>query len=267
MKACSAGACRCRVADGMVFCAAAEDVDDVQAWLAAAGAAMPVHPQVQDADLGRRMIAALTAAATAPAQASAMTGQESAAGNPLDRGLQNAQHGQDPAAICSTKSANPMGQCYDAAIVIGTDIPDISSEVLAAAVQVLLPPSSSAQAADVVLGPAADGGYYLLGLRTPALLRADIQDCSIFEGVQWSCSSVLQRTVAASTRLGLSVAPTYTLPTLQDIDTRQDAAVWVDQQQAEAGRMAAQQEASAVTPQAQMRVQMQQLLTDCVKQQ
>lgn len=243
----------------MVFCAAAEDVDDVHAWLAAAGAAMPVHPQVQDADLGRRMIAALTAAATAPAQASAMTRQESAEGNPLDRGLQKAQRGQDPAATCSTEGANPMGQCYDAAIVIGTDIPDISSEVLAAAVQVLLAPSSSAQAADMVLGPAADGGYYLLGLRTRALLRGDVQDCSIFEGVQWSCSTVLQRTVAASTRLGLSVAPTDTLPTLQDIDTRQDAAVWVDQQQAEAGRMP-QQEASAVTPQPQLRVQMQQLL-------
>lgn len=171
----------------MVFCAAAGDVQGVAAWLQEAGAALPVRPQVKDPDLGRRMIAALTAAV---------------------RGTEHQQQ-------------------YGAAIVVGTDIPDLSSEVLSAAVVALLGPRPSASAADVVLGPAADGGYYLIGFRTQALLSPAVQSCSVFEGVEWSCSSVLHRTVAACQRAGLQVAACDTLPVLQDIDTLTDAAAWL----------------------------------------
>lgn len=172
----------------MVFCAAAGDVQGGAAWLQEAGAALPVRPQVQDPDLGRRMIAALTAAV---------------------RGTEQQQ------------------QQYGAAIVVGTDIPDVSSEVLSAAVVALLGSRPGAAAADVVLGPAADGGYYLIGFRTQALLSPAVQSCSVFEGVEWSCSSVLHKTVAACQRAGLQVAACDTLPVLQDIDTLTDAAAWL----------------------------------------
>ncbi len=49
---------------------------------------------------------------------------------------------------------------------------------------------------DVVLGPAADGGYYLIGLRRPAP--------QLFEGIAWSSEHVLQQTVERIAASGLS---------------------------------------------------------------
>lgn len=64
-----------------------------------------------------------------------------------------------------------------------------------------------------VQGPAAAGGYYLLGLRQPAL----------FQHKAWSTASVLADTLADARRLGLRVAQ---LPTPRDVDTAADLAVW-----------------------------------------
>ena len=50
-------------------------------------------------------------------------------------------------------------------------------------------------ATDVVLGPAFDGGYYLIGLRVP---RPDL-----FRGIPWSTPAVLEETLAVVDRLGL----------------------------------------------------------------
>jgi hypothetical protein len=97
-------------------------------------------------------------------------------------------------------------------LVIGTDIPDISSGLLAAAAAAL-------QRHDAVLGPAADGGYYLLGLRR--LPRG------LFEGIAWSTETVCQRQLDNAARLGLDVAPLGTLPVLRDIDTAQDLSAWL----------------------------------------
>lgn len=207
--------CRCPAADGVVFCAASADARGAADWLTAAGAPLPVYPQVQDPDLGRRMIAALTAAVTAGG--TQLQGAVTPATAP----------GQGPAVLA-----------YEAAIVIGTDIPDLSSEVLSAAVEALLGPSPQGEhspalgtatepVADVVLGPSADGGYYLLGFRTEALLLPDVQSGKVFEGVEWSCSTVLQKTVEAVEDVGLRVASTSRLPILRDIDTKEDAAEWL----------------------------------------
>ena len=65
---------------------------------------------------------------------------------------------------------------------------------------------------DLVLGPAHDGGYYLIGLRAPVP--------QLFDGIAWSTDAVLRQTVARVRQLRLSVA---LLPTLQDIDTASDA--------------------------------------------
>lgn len=256
--------------DCVVYCAAAEDVDGVTAWLAAEGAAahVPVRSQVQEADLGRRMIHALTAAAAVEGAGAAQhtaailpaqqptTGPcacEAAAvgeGGPcktmpqqqqVEQCIQQ-QQGTVPPSTPAAKDSIHQQQHhhhnhhrYKAAIVVGTDIPDLSQEVIAAAAAALLGgvPSCTAAAAaaapDMVLGPAADGGYYLLGFRTEALLSDGVQQCKVFEGVEWSCATVLQRTAAASARLGLQVAAAGTLPMLQDIDTLDDAAAWVMQ--------------------------------------
>jgi glycosyltransferase A (GT-A) superfamily protein (DUF2064 family) len=108
---------------------------------------------------------------------------------------------------------------YNAVMVVGTDIPDLSPAVIDAAAAALAHH-------DVVLGPARDGGFYLLGLKTEALLTPEVQSGQVFEAVQWSTDSVLQRTVAGVQRLGLNLAPIDTLPVLQDVDTLQDLQAW-----------------------------------------
>lgn len=249
--------CRCPNADGVVFCAAAEDVQSVAGWLQTAGAPLPVRPQVQDPDLGQRMIAALTAAVAA---------------SPTDTSQVQAQ-GQGQAAIAATAAAGSEGramlqQQYAAAIVIGTDVPDLSSEVLSAAVEALLGTTSQAgeaaagPTADIVLGPSADGGYFLIGFRTEALLLPAVQSCKVFEGVEWSSSTVLTRTVAAAEKLGLQVAHAENLPVLQDIDTLQDAAAWLSgQQQSSCQRPG--QPGDLATKQQQLQQEMLELLLSC----
>ncbi len=56
-----------------------------------------------------------------------------------------------------------MAAGHSAVLVIGSDLPTLPIEHLAEAARVL-----SGGGADVVLGPAEDGGYYLVGLRRPA---------------------------------------------------------------------------------------------------
>jgi glycosyltransferase A (GT-A) superfamily protein (DUF2064 family) len=65
---------------------------------------------------------------------------------------------------------------------------------------------------DLVLGPAHDGGYYLIGLRAPVR--------QLFRGIAWSTHSVLGQTVARARQLGLGAV---LLPRLRDVDTASDA--------------------------------------------
>jgi glycosyltransferase A (GT-A) superfamily protein (DUF2064 family) len=95
-----------------------------------------------------------------------------------------------------------------AVTIIGTDCPGLSSAHLARAFELLT-------SHDVVVGPAADGGYYLLGMNT---LYPDF-----FRNKTWSTASVLSDTLADAARLGLRVVQ---LPTLHDVDTAEDLATW-----------------------------------------
>jgi rSAM/selenodomain-associated transferase 1 len=89
-------------------------------------------------------------------------------------------------------------------VVVGTDAPDVDAEVVEEAFRRL-------GEADLVLGPAADGGYYLLGLRDVAP--------DLFRDVPWSSEKVLATTLERAEALGLKVA---LLPTLLDVDRVQD---------------------------------------------
>lgn len=95
-----------------------------------------------------------------------------------------------------------------AAVIIGTDCPELSTDILREAFAYLT-------THDVVVGPAEDGGYYLLGLKT--LVPA------FFQNKAWSTDAVLATTLADASRLGLSVAH---LPTLSDVDNAEDLAAW-----------------------------------------
>lgn len=93
---------------------------------------------------------------------------------------------------------------YRRVVVIGSDLPGLSAELLRRAIGLL-------DGHRVVVGPAADGGYYLLGMteRVGAL----------FEGVPWSTDQVLARTLEILR--SMEIAPAL-LPRLRDVDTVHD---------------------------------------------
>jgi uncharacterized protein len=106
----------------------------------------------------------------------------------------------------SIKTALQAG--HDRVIIIGTDCPGLTTDILQLAFQQL-------RDRDVVIGPAIDGGYYLIGLQRfiPEL----------FVGISWGTSAVRQQTIEIATKLGLSMGD---LPLLADIDRPEDLAIW-----------------------------------------
>jgi uncharacterized protein len=112
------------------------------------------------------------------------------------------QSSGDLGARMATAIAQTRSRGASRILLIGSDCPGITADILANAFDAL-------NHHDVVIGPAADGGYYLIGMR-------DIQR-QLFEQMHWSHAQVLEQTMA---RLGsLSCAQ---LPTLHDIDTPDD---------------------------------------------
>lgn len=89
-------------------------------------------------------------------------------------------------------------------IIIGTDCKELTPDILSQAFNTL-------NYVDVVIGPAFDGGYYLIGMKT--------MEESLFQGIDWSTSSVLEQTVNKLNRQKLSYV---LLKTLSDIDTEED---------------------------------------------
>jgi rSAM/selenodomain-associated transferase 1 len=91
---------------------------------------------------------------------------------------------------------------------IGSDHPELSRRDLESAFADL-----EAGRADVVIGPALDGGYYLLALRSTLL------DRELFRDIPWSSSVVLERTLERCRELGLRVR---LLEAAADVDTPED---------------------------------------------
>ena len=91
-------------------------------------------------------------------------------------------------------------------IVIGTDCPALTATHLRDAAQAL-------ENADIVLIPAEDGGYVLIGARAVHL--------ELFSDIAWGTSAVLAQTRARIAALGLKAAE---LPALWDVDTETDLA-------------------------------------------
>lgn len=108
------------------------------------------------------------------------------------------------------------------AVAIGSDLPQLDAERIEEAFDAL------ATGADVVLGPARDGGYYLIGLGAAALRAA------LFEGIAWSTAAVLEQTLKRCRTAGLTVE---LLPEEEDIDTAEALARFLDR--LAAGQLAA----------------------------
>jgi hypothetical protein len=86
------------------------------------------------------------------------------------------------------------------AVIIGSDCPDLTGDLILKAFIAL-------ETHEFVIGPARDGGYYLLGMRQPTP--------ALFAGKRWSTDSVLAETLETIRQLG---GRGYLLPVLSDVD-------------------------------------------------
>jgi uncharacterized protein len=94
-------------------------------------------------------------------------------------------------------------------VIIGSDCPDVTATDIEDAWLAL-------EGHDVVLGPALDGGYWLIGLRAP--------QPALFTGIPWSTDRVFGETMCRARETGLRVA---LLRELADVDTAADWERWL----------------------------------------
>jgi rSAM/selenodomain-associated transferase 1 len=104
-----------------------------------------------------------------------------------------------------------VGACSDAfkqghkrVVVIGSDCPDLTTTHIEQAFKALYHK-------DLVLGPATDGGYYLIGMNR--------ENKSLFTQIPWSTEAVMASTLKAGEKLALAIE---TLETLSDVDRPED---------------------------------------------
>jgi uncharacterized protein len=117
-----------------------------------------------------------------------------------------AQTGRGLGAKMRNAFANVFATNVGQAVLIGSDFPDLDIDVIHEAFFGL-------QKRDVVIGPAKDGGYYLIGFRKETF------DGDIFSGVDWGTKHVYQQTLQGIHDAGLN---SHTLTVWQDIDTYED---------------------------------------------
>ena len=100
--------------------------------------------------------------------------------------------------------AHSFGCGMSKVIIIGSDCPEITLRDIDQA-------SEALSSHGLVLGPATDGGYWLIGLAK--------SEPALFEEITWSSRHVLAETLARAAALGMRV---HLLRTLSDIDTAED---------------------------------------------
>ena len=111
-----------------------------------------------------------------------------------------------------TRMAQAFSQAFNQGknrvVIVGSDCPGINEATVRTAFDLL-------GQFDLVLGPANDGGYYLIGLRQ--------EETKLFENVPWGTAAVIDRTLEIANQLGLrwvKVEP------LDDVDRAKDIKVW-----------------------------------------
>lgn len=112
-----------------------------------------------------------------------------------------AQRNGDLGARLAHAISRAFGRGAGRVIVLGADCPDVVPDDLHRADELL-------ETSDVVIGPARDGGYWLVGLN-----RAVPE---LFQDIEWSTQHVCAQTTERAAALGLQVE---TLRTLTDVDT------------------------------------------------
>ena len=111
-------------------------------------------------------------------------------------------------AQCDGDLGQRMAWAFDQGVnvLVGTDIPDMTASYVDGAVVAL-------QSTDMVLGPTEDGGYCLIGLKSP---RPDL-----FAGIPWGTADVLASTLHAASGLRVEL-----LDAMWDVDDARDLGRW-----------------------------------------
>jgi len=116
------------------------------------------------------------------------------------------QQGDDLGQRMKNAILRAFAQGFSRAVLIGSDIPDLSAGLMEEA-------CLSLKAHDAVIGPSLDGGYYLIGFNSETLLPR------IFEEMEWSTDTVFTKTL---TRLKDAKLKVHQLPERRDIDILTD---------------------------------------------
>ncbi|WP_198375949.1 TIGR04282 family arsenosugar biosynthesis glycosyltransferase [Neoroseomonas rubea] len=109
-------------------------------------------------------------------------------------------------SVLQVSTAAFLAHGHDCAIMVNGDSPTLPADFVERAIAALREPGDRA-----VLGPARDGGYYLVGLKRP--------HPRLFEDIAWSTPEVLACTLRRADEIGL---PVVMLPTWYDVDEPQD---------------------------------------------
>ena len=106
------------------------------------------------------------------------------------------------AAVCCHAAQAMLVSGFGAACLLNSDSPTLPTALLIRAARVLLAPGER-----VVLGPADDGGYYLIGMKRP--------HAHLFADIAWSTGEVAAMTRARAAALGIELVA---LPNWYDVD-------------------------------------------------
>ncbi len=127
--------------------------------------------------------------------------------NTLDFDSHRTQWGEDLGERMANAIADGLDR-YAKVILVGSDCPMIDHAYLQAAIDAV-------DHHQIVLGPAEDGGYVLIG--------ASVECREIFRGINWGCSTVFKETVEILTVRTMSWQALRVLP---DIDRPEDLPAW-----------------------------------------
>jgi rSAM/selenodomain-associated transferase 1 len=116
------------------------------------------------------------------------------------------QKGKDLGERMRNSFIDAFAMGYKRVVLIGSDIPDLPMKYIEEAFK-------SLKEMDAVMGPAYDGGYYLIGFKDKTFSP------QVFEGIAWGTKSVFDETTKKLKRLRRAVR---TLPCKRDIDTVED---------------------------------------------
>lgn len=117
---------------------------------------------------------------------------------------QRIQHGDDLGSRMSNAFRDIFDEGYERAVVVGSDCAELTGEIIERAFHEL-------EDSDMVIGPATDGGYYLLGMNE--------YHPELFENKHWSTETVFDETIQEMIDHGWIWQE---LPILADVDTEED---------------------------------------------